>query len=571
MTCAGAGCGGSVAGGDGRDRTMALSLRMLLCPLILFLLVPSSCLGFREDTEDEDLLVMAAEDSPFGSLWPLPRTVQLSGQSLYVPPAAFSILHGSSSSAGPSCVLLQDAFRRYYEYIFGYSQLQDDHATYSSGGQLLQLQVVIVSQDSECDQYPSIKSDESYQLSIGEPVALLKANKVWGALRGLETFSQLIDEDNTGAFVVNKSEIMDAPRFAHRGVLLDTSRHYLPLKTILLNLDAMSFNKLNVFHWHIVDDQSFPYQSIAFPELSNQGAFNPFTHIYTPIDVRLVIEYARLRGIRVVPEFDTPGHTDSWGKGQKGLLTPCYKEGQYTGTYGPVNPILNDTYAFMFKFFDEISSVFPDAYIHLGGDEVDFSCWKSNPEVTKFMKQQGFGTDYCKLESYYIQQILTIISTFKKGYMVWQEVFDNGAKINPDTVVEVWKGQKCNEELYNVTAAGYQAILSAPWYLDIISYNQDWQRYYKVEPLSFDGTPEQKELVIGGEACLWGEFVDASNLTPRLWPRASAVAERLWSSKNVTSVGDAYNRLVKHRCRMVRRGIAAEPLYVGYCDHEYNG
>ncbi|MEE6517667.1 hypothetical protein FKM82_028035 [Ascaphus truei] len=484
MTCAGT--GGSVAGGDGRDRTMALSLRMLLCPLILFLLVPSSCLGFREDTEDEDLLVMAAEDSPFGSLWPLPRTVQLSGQSLYVPPAAFSILHGSGSSAGPSCVLLQDAFRRYYEYIFGYSQLQDDHATYSSGGQLLQLQVVIVSQDSECDQYPSIKSDESYQLSIGEPVALLKANKVWGALRGLETFSQLIDEDNTGAFVVNKSEIMDAPRFAHRGVLLDTSRHYLPLKTILLNLDAMSFNKLNVFHWHIVDDQSFPYQSIAFPELSNQGAFNPFTHIYTPIDVRLVIEYARLRGIRVVPEFDTPGHTDSWGKGQKGLLTPCYKEGQYTGTYGPVNPILNDTYAFMFKFFDEISSVFPDAYIHLGGDEVDFSCWKSNPEVTKFMKQQGFGTDYCKLESYYIQQILTIISTFKKGYMVWQEVFDNGAKINPDTVVEVWKGQKCNEELYNVTAAGYQAILSAPWYLDIISYNQDWQRYYKVEPLSFD-------------------------------------------------------------------------------------
>ncbi|XP_075447762.1 beta-hexosaminidase subunit beta isoform X2 [Ascaphus truei] len=571
MTCAGAGCGGSVAGGDGRDRTMALSLRMLLCPLILFLLVPSSCLGFREDTEDEDLLVMAAEDSPFGSLWPLPRTVQLSGQSLYVPPAAFSILHGSSSSAGPSCVLLQDAFRRYYEYIFGYSQLQDDHATYSSGGQLLQLQVVIVSQDSECDQYPSIKSDESYQLSIGEPVALLKANKVWGALRGLETFSQLIDEDNTGAFVVNKSEIMDAPRFAHRGVLLDTSRHYLPLKTILLNLDAMSFNKLNVFHWHIVDDQSFPYQSIAFPELSNQGAFNPFTHIYTPIDVRLVIEYARLRGIRVVPEFDTPGHTDSWGKGQKGLLTPCYKEGQYTGTYGPVNPILNDTYAFMFKFFDEISSVFPDAYIHLGGDEVDFSCWKSNPEVTKFMKQQGFGTDYCKLESYYIQQILTIISTFKKGYMVWQEVFDNGAKLKLDTVIEVWKESHYQEEMAAVTAAGFQALLSSPWYLNRISYGQDWIQIYRVEPSNFTGTPEQKELVIGGEACLWGEFVDASNLTPRLWPRASAVAERLWSSKNVTSVGDAYNRLVKHRCRMVRRGIAAEPLYVGYCDHEYNG
>ncbi|KAG8456483.1 hypothetical protein GDO86_002316 [Hymenochirus boettgeri] len=332
----------------------------------------------------------------------------------------------------------------------------------------------------------------------------------------------------------------------------------------------MAFNKFNVFHWHIVDDPSFPYQSITFPDLSDKGSYHPFTHVYTPIDVHLVIEYARMRGIRVVPEFDTPGHTQSWGEGQKNLLTPCFSGGRLSGTFGPVNPILNDTYGFMYLFFREVSKVFPDQYIHLGGDEVDFSCWKSNPDIAKFMVEQGFGLDYCKLESYYIQQVLSIVSSLRKGYMVWQEVFDNNVKINPDTIVEVWKGENCFEELNKVTAAGFPAIMAAPWYLDYISYGQDWQRYYKVEPLSFNGTVKQKQLVIGGEACLWGEFVDATNLTPRLWPRASAVAERLWSSKDVTSVGDAYDRLIKHRCRMVRRGIAAEPLYVGYCDHELN-
>ncbi|MED6257252.1 hypothetical protein ATANTOWER_016422 [Ataeniobius toweri] len=122
-----------------------------------------------------------------------------------------------------------------------------------------------------------------------------------------------------------------------------------------------------------------------------------------------------------------------------------------------------------------------------------------------------------------------------------------------------------------VTAAGYTTILSAPWYLDYISVGQDWQKYYKVEPLNFNGTEEQKKLVIGGEACLWGEYVDATNLTPRLWPRASAVAERLWSAKEVTDIGDAYSRLSVHRCRLVVRGIPAEPLSPSFCPHEYKG
>uniref|UniRef100_A0A8C1U5Q5 Beta-hexosaminidase subunit beta n=1 Tax=Cyprinus carpio TaxID=7962 RepID=A0A8C1U5Q5_CYPCA len=371
---------------------------------------------------------------------------------------------------------------------------------------------------------------------------------------------------------INKTDISDFPRFAHRGILLDSSRHFLPLKVILANLVTMAMNKFNVFHWHIVDDPSFPYMSRTFPDLSQKGAYHPFTHVYTPSDVKMVIEFARMRGIRVIPEFDTPGHTQSWGNGIKNLLTPCYSGSSPSGTFGPVNPILNSSYDFMTQFFKEISTVFPDAYIHLGGDEVDFSCWKSNPDIKKFMVQQGFGTDYSKLESFYIQRLLDIVAATKKGYMVWQEVFDNGVKLKADTQIHVWKERpQYQDEMAKVTAAGFNALLSTPWYLNRISYGQDWVNIYKADPQNFTGTDAQKKLVIGGEACLWGEYVDATNLTPRLWPRASAVAERLWSDKSVTDVGNAYKRLVQHRCRMVKRGIPAEPLFVGHCRQEYMG
>uniref|UniRef100_A0A8D0FYV7 Beta-hexosaminidase n=1 Tax=Sphenodon punctatus TaxID=8508 RepID=A0A8D0FYV7_SPHPU len=492
-------------------------------------------------------------EAPSGSLWPLPRSLCISPSRLQLAQSRFQIVHGPGSTAGPGCSLLQDAFRRYYEYLFGYTKWQNHDRKPLAETELSELQVIITSADPECDKYPALTSDEACEyLDVELSLILL----------GLETFSQLVYEDDYGSFLINESEITDYPRFAHRGILIDTSRHYLPLKSILTNLDAMAFNKFNVLHWHIVDDQSFPYQSVTFPELSNKGAYT-YNHIYTPTDVQLVIEYARLRGIRVIPEFDTPGNTESWGKGQKDLLTTCYNGKQPSGSYGPVNPILNTTYEFVAEFFKEISTVFPDAYIHFGGDEVDFTCWRSNPDVQDFMKKQGFGFDYTKLESYYIKEVLETVSSLNKRSMVWQEVFDNGVKIKPDTIVEVWMGHLYPSELSRVTKAGYTTVLAAPWYLDYISYGQDWKKYYSVEPLDFLGCEMQKKLVVGGEACLWGEFVDATNLTPRLWPRASAVGERLWSSENVTNIKDAYNRLAKHRCRMLGQDI----LSLWHCRH----
>ncbi|XP_006874473.1 PREDICTED: beta-hexosaminidase subunit beta [Chrysochloris asiatica] len=502
------------------------------------------------------------------ALWPQPLSVQTTTRQILLSPENFYFGYGPNSTASHSCIVLQEAFRRYYEYIFGFYKQRPGPTRIQPGTELKQLLVTTVL-DSECDTYPSITSDESYTLLVKEPVAMLKANKVWGALRGLETFSQLIVQDSYGTFTISESTIIDSPRFPHRGILIDTSRHYLPVKTILKTLDAMSFNKFNVLHWHIVDDQSFPFQSITFPELSNRGSYS-LSHVYTPNDVRMVLEYARLRGIRVIPEFDSPGHTLSWGKGQTNLLTQCYEGTLPTGLYGPVNPTVNTTYSFLYKLFKEISEVFPDQFIHLGGDEVEFHCWMSNPEVQNFMKQKGFGKDFRKLESFYVQKLVDIIAAINKRSVVWQEVFDDNVKLQPGTVVEVWKSEDYTQELSQVTEAGFPVILASPWYLDLITYGQDWKTYYQVEPLNFSGSLKQKALVLGGEACLWGEYVDATNLTPRLWPRASAVGERLWSSKDVRDVRNAYDRLTVHRCRMIRRGIAAEPLFTGYCSHEHS-
>uniref|UniRef100_A0A4W6DJ65 Beta-hexosaminidase n=1 Tax=Lates calcarifer TaxID=8187 RepID=A0A4W6DJ65_LATCA len=450
-------------------------------------------------------------------VWPLPQAFTSSTERYPLNPQAFYFGYGKQSAAQQGCSVLDTAFKRYFSLIF---------PDYSSGS------------------------------------------------TGLETFSQMVYQDDFGSYFVNKTEIEDFPRFQFRGILLDTSRHYLPVQAILKTLDAMAYSKFNVFHWHIVDDPSFPYQSSTFPDLSSKGAFHPMTHIYTQSDVRRVISYARLQGIRVLPEFDSPGHTKSWGKGQSDLLTPCYRGSTPSGTFGPVNPVLPSTYQFMEKLFKEVSSVFPDSYIHLGGDEVNFSCWKSNPDVRAFMQKMGFGADFTKLEAFYIENIVNITSALNKTSIVWQDVFDYHEKIPEDTVLHIWKGlpEVYQTELSRITKAGKRVLLAAPWYINHISYGQDWRNYYTVQPQNFSGTEEQKKLVIGGEVCMWGEYVDATNLNPRLWPRASAAAERLWSDeKQTSSVDSAFPRLQDFRCKLVRRGIQAEPLYVGHCKHEYQG
>ena len=242
----------------------------------------------------------------------------------------------------------------------------------------------------------STNTSEAYSLDLADSgVMVLTAATVFGALRGLETFTQLVDwRPELAMWTVSLGSIVDSPAFQHRGAMIDTARHFLPMPSLFAFVDALAYNKLNVLHWHIVDDQSFPFVSTAFPAMSAQGAWGApdaasvAAHTYSPVDVQAVISYARDRGIRVMPEFDTPGHSTSWGRGVPGLLTQCYNpttKQPIPGSFGPINPTLNSSYDFLETLLGEVAGVFPDAFLHVGGDEVAFTCWASNPAINAWM------------------------------------------------------------------------------------------------------------------------------------------------------------------------------------------
>lgn len=303
--------------------------------------------------------------------------------------------------------------------------------------------------------------NEEYWIEIPDPSHLyqirLTSLNIWGALRALETLSQLIYANDQHKLLVNETSIYDVPRYKYRGILLDSARHYLPKRTILANLDAMAMNKFNVFHWHLVDDQSFPFVSQKYPNISKYGAYTE-KHIYKNEDIQDIIEYARLRGIRVIPELDTPGHTHAMSRAFPELLTPCYGDGihPYTPNYPfysqseILNPIKNHTFEFMKELYEEFYKTFPDSYIHLGMDEVSYECWKSNPDILRFMKKNGW-TDYHQLEEYYIKKTIQNVRHVGYKYLLYQDPVDNGVSLENDSIVIIWKDYSLDNKMDNWT------------------------------------------------------------------------------------------------------------------------
>lgn len=516
-----------------------------------------------------------------GGVWPLPWTITYDGYNHTVNPGQFHFV----SKVG-ACDVIDKATDRYQKLSF---PLYDASSYSDSAATLTTLSIAVTAGCTSA--YPQMDMDESYTLVVDKSkgIATLTANQVWGALRGLETFSQLIYQPQKNMYRVRTATISDSPRFPHRGVMIDSSRHFLPVGVILENLDLMAQNKMNVLHWHLVDSESFPYTSVKFPNMTILGAYTP-AHVYSIADMKKVMDYARLRGIRVVPEFDTPGHAGAWGKSMPSLLPLCYNsKGQIDELSNIMDPTMEGTFTFLSDFFTEALALFQDNYMHFGGDEVSYDmqqCWANNAEVTARMQKMGYGSTF-ELLNYYWQRLFTIIDKARPNTkkVVWQEVLDMSVPAT-DSIAHVWKGDNIDDimnEMASVTANGHKAILSSCWYLNYIKYGADWGYmdnsnmrlrglYYECDPTNFQGTAAQKALVLGGEAAMWGEFVDGTNLTPRLWPRASAVAERLWSDPLVTqSADDAWPRLHEFRCRMLNRGFPTEPPNnPDYCPYEWN-
>ncbi len=402
--------------------------------------------------------------------------------------------------------------------------------------------------------------DESYSLEVTPTRAVLRAPTVVGALRGLETLLQLVAADSAG-FYLPAVRIDDAPRFAWRGLLVDAARHFEPVQVIKRTLDGMATVKLNVLHWHLSEDQGFRVESLRYPRLQRDGSDGLY---YTQAQIREVVAYARDRGIRIVPEFDMPGHTSSWFVGYPRYASGPgpYRIQRTWGVFDPAfDPTREEVYTFIEGFIGEMADLFPDPYWHVGGDEVNGVEWSANRRIRAFMRLHRLA-DNAALQAYFNQRLGHILVRHGRRMVGWDEI------LHPDlpktAVIQSWRG---TEYLGLAARQGYSGILSAPFYLDHMLSAED--HYVDPVPDTAGLTPEEAALVLGGEACMWGEHVSPETIDSRLWPRLAAVAEKLWSPAAVSDVHDMYRRLAvvslrlgelelghgSHTERMLRRAV----------------
>ena len=402
---------------------------------------------------------------------------------------------------------------------------------------------------------PKLGDDERYSLTVANNHIKLDADTPLGVLRGVETLLQLVQQTPaTPGFGVPNVVIHDEPRFPWRGLSFDVSRHFMPLDVVERELDGLAAVKMNVLHWHLSDDEGFRVESKKYPKLQQLGSDGMY---YTQDEIRDVIQYAADRGIRVVPEFDMPGHSSSF-------LAAYPELGSGPGPFPVVHdheqepslamdPTKETTYEFLDGFIGEMTALFPDEYFHVGGDEVNPKKWMGTPHIKAFMDEHKMA-NAAALQAYFSKRVLEIVTMHGKHMVGWDEILN---KDLPKTaVIQSWRGQA---SLWSAAKEGYQGILSANYYLDLC-YPASF--HYSIDPLKApstpsggavgkgpppgtpaDLTPEQTKLILGGEGTTWEELASVEMIDARLWPRLAAIAERFWSPESTTDVASMYRRL----------------------------
>ena len=420
---------------------------------------------------------------------------------------------------------------RFLERLSGRTGLclrRDDAIVPADGGASLVL---------KCDRVGNLvpNEDESYRLTVSPDRILLIAPTDLGLLHGFETILQLLGAGPDGYFIPCV-QIEDAPRFPWRGLLIDSGRHFQPVEVIKRNLDGLAAVKMNVLHWHLTEDQGFRVESKLFPELQALGSDGLY---YSQAQIRDIVAYAADRGIRVMPEFDLPGHATSWFPGYPELASA---PGPYriSRTYGVQLPAFNpanpNVYAFLDAFVGEMTGLFPDPYLHIGGDENNGKDWDANPDIQAFKKEKRLA-DNDALQAYFNVRLLEILKKHGRKMVGWDEIFQPGLPKN--VVIQSWRG---TDALVQAARKGYAGLLSNGYYIDLCQSASD---HYLNDPLPA-GTglsTAEAALVWGGEATMWTELVSPETIDSRIWPRTAAIAERLWSPAEVRDVDDMYRRL----------------------------
>ena len=377
--------------------------------------------------------------------------------------------------------------------------------------------------------------DESYQLVISNDEIKIDAPNTFGAMHGLSTLVQLLDSDEDG-YYFPCVKVKDKPRFVWRGLMIDISRHFEPIEVMKRNIDAMAAVKLNVLHWHLTDDHGFRIETKSLPKLHELGSDGLY---YTHEQIKDVVNYAYERGIRVVPEFDLPGHATAWLVGYPELASAPgpYEIERLWGIFNPTfDPTNEDVYKFFETFFKEMTELFPDRYWHLGGDENNGKQWNANPKIQEFMKANSLKDNHA-LQNYFNVRLDKILKKLNKTMVGWYT--DEMPDLEKDYIVQAWKGRTT---LYETAKKGYRSLLSHGFYIDLV---QSTEYHYKNDPIPPDSilSDEVKERILGGEATMWAEFAGPETIDSRIWPRTAAIAERLWSPGSVNDLNNMFLRL----------------------------
>jgi len=437
--------------------------------------------------------------------------------------------------------------------------------------------LLVITATAAAPALPALGEDESYSLDVTTTCAQLSAPTTTGVLRGLATLTQLLQQ-NAGGFSLPNCAINDSPRFPWRGLMLDCARHWMPVDVIKRQLDGMELVKLNVLHLHLSDDQGFRVESKTHPELQQKGSDG---HYFTQEQIREIIRYATARAIRVVPEFDMPGHAASWSPSHPELMSgPPHNAGDPPPKTSPptiwdgtcrvehtwcifdmvFNPANEATYTFLDEFLGEMAALFPDPCLHTGGDETNGVQWNANPDIQKFIADNHLKNN-ASLQAYFTNRVGKILAAHGKKLVGWEEILHAG--LAPDSVIHAWRDGK--NALVTAAKAGRPVILSAGYYLDLNLHAAD---HYLIDPFPAAGagaaagagdgtplTPAEQKNVLGGEAAMWAEWATPEILDQRIWPRAAAVAERLWSPQSLRDTDDMYRRLDAITLRLDEAGL----------------
>eukprot|EP00727_Mastigamoeba_balamuthi_P007835 m51a1_g3672 putative beta-hexosaminidase subunit beta-like (597) ;mRNA; r:276261-278505 len=505
--------------------------------------------------------------APDAHLWPAPlRRQRLPGAPVPVDAEALRIALEGPGAGHP---VLARAAARYETLVRAHARTLAGYARAPrppAGAPAVALATVRVEQGArEAGQHVQHGADESYEVEVtAEGAASVGARTVWGALRGLETLYQALGGcDGAGHCCAAPVRVEDAPRYAWRGFMVDTARHFVPVEKLEAIVDGLAYLKYNVMHWHATDSCAFPLALEDAPELAAKGAYGP-RQVYTPADVAHIVEYANDRGVRVMPELDVPAHTGSWRPAYPDLIFDCKNLHKWKVDRMAMDATREEVYEVLGRVLRELARRFPDSHMHLGGDEVFYDCWTAAKTVSAWMKQRG-ETNVRALTGYFNERVAAITNPLNKTVVMWEEAHEATKLPHRRVVLQVWYGAE--HVVRKILDMGNSLIDSHVNFL-YVQREMKWQDIYNYDPSTRYADPRWSQRLLGAEMCMWGELVDGDNIEQMIWLPAAAAAERMWSQNSVVAqqaAGSLVHRMTAEICRLKHRGLLASVVWSGTC------